>query len=140
MYEKPVLSLADTQAAMKAMLEEAIKRPDHAVAIAMVDEGGDLIGYAKMDNCDKLAQRLAVRKAYTSAMFGRDTQERFDMLLEEGRNILEYTDPNMIGAPGGVGIVRPSDGAKLGGIGVSGIGGPDNEALGHVGLKALNLS
>jgi uncharacterized protein GlcG (DUF336 family) len=51
MYNKPRLSLDQVQRARAAMLEKATPRPEQPVAIAMVDDVGNLISYARMDRC-----------------------------------------------------------------------------------------
>ena len=138
MYDKPALGLAQVQAAMAAMLEETSKEPDQAAAIAIVDETGELLSYVRMDHCRKFPQRLAIKKAYTSAMMGQDSQAYVDRLKTRGTSVSDYGDPMLVAAGGGVVIRRPSDGANMGAIGVSGLPGND-EAIARVGLKALNL-
>ena len=51
MYNKPVLSLDQVQRAMAAMLEKATQQPNQPVAIAIVDDVGNLVSYARMDRC-----------------------------------------------------------------------------------------
>lgn len=140
MYNKPTLDLAQTQAAMAAMLEEGAKIPDEPVAIAIVDDAGDIVSYAVMDNTRKFSQRIAINKAYTSALFGRDSQPLTDMLKSMGWSITDFADPKLSIAPGGAVIVRPSDGEILGGIGVSGRNtGEADGNICKIGLKALGL-
>ena len=140
MYDKPVLGLAQVQAAMAAMLEEAGKHPDLPVAIAIVDDAGDILGYAKMDRCRRGPQRLAIKKAYTSALRGMDSQAFVETLTEQGRSVVDFSDPNLAAVPGGVAVRRPSDATILGGIGVSGLpSGADDEAIARIGLQAMGL-
>ena len=139
MFDRPALGLAQLQEAMAAMLEEASKQPDQPVGIALVDDAGDIVSYARMDNCRKYAQRLAIKKAYTASMSGLDAQENIDRLKSPGRTVSDYGDPNMAAATGGVVIRRPSDGAILGGIGVSGAPKEAAEGICRVGLRALKL-
>ena len=140
MYEKPVLSWVQVQAATAAILDEAAKRPEHPVAVAIVDESGDLISYARMDNCRKFPQRIVINKAYTAAIAGADTQAYIERLDGQGRRVSDYGDPNLAAAPGGIVIRWPRDGAILGGIGVSGLpSGAEDEVLCRIGLKAMDL-
>ena len=67
MYDKPMLSLDQVRRAMNAMLDKATQEPDRPVAIAVVDDAGNLLSYARMDGCRTNPQTFAVRKAYTSA-------------------------------------------------------------------------
>ena len=68
MYDRPQLGIDQVQAAMDAMLEQATRQPDRPVAIAIVDEQGNILSYAHMDGCRTLPRQLAVRKAYTAAV------------------------------------------------------------------------
>ena len=68
MYSRPTLSLSQVRSAMNAMLDQAEQEPDRPLAIAIVDADAKLLSYARMDNCRALPQRMAVSKAYTSAM------------------------------------------------------------------------
>ena len=139
MYDKPQLGLSQALAAMSAMLDETSKQPDRPAAIAMVDDRGNLITYARMDNCKVIPQQIAVKKAYTSAVNGVDSEAYAQRLKSRGRIVTEIGDPNLVAMKGGVAILRPGDGAILGGIGVSGLSDQEDEDLARIGLKALNL-
>ena len=62
--------------------------------------------------------------------------ERFKNM---GRSISEMGDHNLVGVQGGIAIQRPSDGAFLGAIGVSGLAAEEDEALASLGLQAMQL-
>lgn len=51
MYVKPMLGLDQVQRAMSTMLSKANAEPDRPLAIATVDDWGDLVSYARMDRC-----------------------------------------------------------------------------------------
>ena len=69
---------------MNAMLDQAQQEPDRPLAIAIVDADAKLLSYARMDNCRALPQRMAVSKAYTSAMSGSDSDAYAQRLQERG--------------------------------------------------------
>lgn len=48
---------------------------DKPIAVAVVDSGGDLIAFQKMDKTRKTMGRVAIAKAYTAAISGRETTE-----------------------------------------------------------------
>ena len=48
-YQKATLSLEEARRAMDRMLEEANKEPNRPLAIAIVDDQGELVSYARMD-------------------------------------------------------------------------------------------
>ena len=136
MYDKPMLSLDQIRKAMTAMLAEATDRP---LAIAIVDDVGDLISYVRTDRCRKIPQRMATRKAYTCALSGQDSKDYAARLKEQGRIVAEMGDPMLAAVQGGVVVLHPSTGAIMGGIGVSGLAAQEDEDIANVGLKALGL-
>ncbi|MSQ40527.1 MAG: heme-binding protein [Dehalococcoidia bacterium] len=138
MYQKTVLGMAETLAAIHAMLEEVMKAPDRPVAIAVTDDDGNLVAYARMDQCRRLPQQVAVKKAYTAATFRSDTGVLAVRMKETGRTAAEFGDPNLMFLQGGVVIQRP-DGTVLGGIGVSGLAAAEDEAIARIGLKTMKL-
>jgi len=140
MTEKPVLSFAQTQAAMHAMLEKATRTPDQPVAIAIVDDAGNLLAYAKMDNLRMFARRHAIRKAYTAAITGMNSGAHAERLKERGLMVGDWGgDPNLTPGTGGV-VVRSKDGVLIGGIGVGGYpSGEADEELADAGLQAMGI-
>ena len=139
MYDKPMLSLDQVRKAMDTMLNLATKSPDQPLAIAIVDDQGSLISYARMDRCRLIPQRMAIRKAYTCAVTGQDSQAYAERLASQGRSVAEMGDPQLAAVQGGVVILHRSTGAILGGIGVSGLSAEEDEALARAGLEALGL-
>lgn len=139
MYQKPALSLAQTRRAMDAMLDQAMQEPGRPLAIAIVDDAGRMLSYARMDNCRALPQRMAVSKAYTSAMSGQDSDAYAKRLKNEGRNIADFGDPQLVAVQGAVVVRDPATDLVLGAIGVSGLTAQEDEDLARVGLAALEL-
>ena len=139
LYQKPALSLAQTRRAMDAMLDQAMQEPGRPLAIAIVDDAGRLLSYARMDNCRALPQRMAVSKAYTSAMSGQDSDAYARRLKSEGRNIADFGDPQLVAVQGAVVVRDPATDLVLGAIGVSGLTAQEDEDLARVGLTALGL-
>jgi uncharacterized protein GlcG (DUF336 family) len=139
MYNKPMISLEQAQAAIKAMVDDYNKDTNRRnVDMAVVDDAGNLLAYARMDGC--LRPTYATRKAYTSAIRSMDTLAFAEQLKTQGRAIESFGDANLIALPGGVVVTNPADGAVLGGIGVGGLpSGLDDEAISKAGLKALGL-
>ncbi|MYC32624.1 MAG: heme-binding protein [Chloroflexi bacterium] len=138
MATKPALTTEQVTAAMSAMLTKANETPDAPVAMAIVDAGGELVAYLTMDNLRIFSRRHALRKAYTSAVMGRDSGEHAAGLHAQGRNIADLGDPRFTHGQGGLVIMK--DGVILGGIGVGGYpSGQADEDLSRVGLDAMNL-
>jgi uncharacterized protein GlcG (DUF336 family) len=135
-YQKPVLSLEDARRAMERMLQEAGKAPNRPVAIAICDDEGELVAFARMDKCAPLPLTIARKKAYTAAKTRSDSKAFADRLKGMGRSAVDLGDPNLIGVQGGVAITA-ADGAALGGIGVSGLAAEEDEAIAKMGLAAI---
>ena len=138
MATRPALTTEQVTAAMSAMLAKANETPDAPVAMAIVDAGGELLAYLTMDNLRIFSRRHALRKAYTSAVMGRDSGEHAAGLHAQGRNIADLGDPRFTHGQGGLVIMQ--DGVILGGIGVGGYpSGQADEDLSRVGLEAMGL-
>ncbi len=138
MADKPFLSFEQVQAAMSAMIDKAMQTPDEPVAMAIVDDTGNLVAYAKMDNLRIFSRRHALRKAYTSAIVGMDSGAHAERIHGQGRNMSDLGDPNLTHGQGG--LVLMQGGVILGGIGVGGYpSGQSDEDLSRVGLAAMNL-
>jgi glc operon protein GlcG len=132
------LRASQVRAAMKAMWDKAMEKPNEPIAMCIVDAAGNLEAYAKMDNLRIFSRRHAQRKAYTSAVMGMDSGAHAERLHGDGRNIADMGDPMMTFGQGGVVIMK--DGVILGGIGVGGYpSGQSDEDVSRVGLEAMNL-
>lgn len=134
----PTLTFAQVQAAMQAMIAEAMKLPNEPVAMAIVDAAGNLLAYNTMDNLRLFSRRHALRKAYTSAILGLDTGAHAQRLHSQGRSVSEQGDAQITFGQGGLVIMK--DGVILGGIGVGGYpSGQRDEDLSRIGLNAMQL-
>ena len=140
MYRKQMIGLREVRRAMNAMLNKATDEPDRPVAIAIVDDSGNLLNYARMDGCRTNPQTFAIRKAYTSAMSGRDSAGYAEQLKAQGRSVSDMGNPNLVSAQGAVAVLHPTSGAVLGAIGVSGLSAQEDEDLARLGLQSLGLS
>ena len=86
------------------------------MAFAIVDPGGNLILFHRMDQTQIGSTDVALEKARTSALFRRSTKAFFDALAGGRTAVLRV--PNVIAIEGGVPIV--AGGKVIGGLGVSG--------------------
>lgn len=149
MYQREALGLAEARAAVEAALAEASKEPNRPMAIAVVDDRGDLVYFARMDGALPMFTHMAMNKAYTAARVQRDTASFGDWLKEKGRELAVWTDDKFTTARGGLPIIKPGEGylpigtkqgKLLGGIGASGRSGEDDEQVALAGLNAIKLS
>jgi uncharacterized protein GlcG (DUF336 family) len=118
------------------MLEAALKAPNRPIAIAICDDQGELVAFARMDKCAPLPLTIARKKAYTAARTRSDTKAFGERLKGMGRSAIEFGDPELIGVQGGV-TIAATDGSPLGGIGVSGLAAEDDEAIAKIGLGII---
>ena len=137
MYNKPMISLEQAQNAITAMIADYNKDTDRRkVDMAVVDDAGNLLAYARMDHC--LRPTFAIRKAYTAAVRSMDTAALAEQLSSTGRSIEFFGDPQLIAIPGGVTVVH--NGVVVGAIGVGGLpSGLDDEAISKAGVAGLGL-
>jgi glc operon protein GlcG len=136
-YQKPVLSLEEARRAIDRMLQEVHQKfQNRPVAIAIVDDQGELVSFARQDRCAPQPPLVARKKAYTAARTRTDTKVYADRLKSQGRSATEFGDPNLLAAQGGVVITGPEN-AVLGGIGVSGLSAEEDEQIAKVGLQAI---
>jgi cob(I)alamin adenosyltransferase len=137
MYSKAMISLAEAQAAVTAMIAEFNKDPDRPkIDMAVVDDAGNLLAYARLDGC--LEPTFAVRKAYTCAKRGMNSGALGEMLSSAGMSLDVFSDPQYITFGGGV--VVKKNGAVVGGIGVGGLPtGEADEEISLAGMAAMNL-
>jgi uncharacterized protein GlcG (DUF336 family) len=138
MYQKPMLSLSQCQEAMRAMVAEFNKDPNRRpVDMAIVDDLGNLLVYARMDRC--VRPTFALRKAYTAAIRRMDTGAFAEQLKSQGRSVADFGDPQLVTLQGGL-VIHAQDGSLLGGIGVGGLpSGKEDEDIARAGLKALGV-
>ncbi len=88
------------------------------VAVAVVDTGGNLVYYLKMDNTQIGSANVAIEKARTAALFKRPTKAFQDVLAAGGDGLRILTLKGVVAIEGGFPLVM--DGKIVGGIGVSG--------------------
>ncbi len=132
------LTFQQIKLAMEAMIAKATQTPAEPVAMAIVDDTGNLRAYASMDNLRLFSRRHAARKAYTAAMLATDSGANAQRLHSQGRSVSELGDPQLTHGQGGLVIMK--DGVLLGGIGVGGYtSGQADEDLSRIGLEAMNL-
>ena len=137
MYKVESLGVEEAKTAVEAMLQEALKQPGQPVSMAVVDNRGDLICYARMDGANRFNQLMAIRKAATSVQIGIDTSMFKQALPALNMNIGDFGSSEVTIVEGGVCVRKPGTGAVLGGIGVSGRMASEDEALARVGANAL---
>ena len=129
----PRITDQDAADLIDAVLKAASTAGLH-VAVAVVDETGQLLAFRRDQGTFPAASELAMAKAKTAAMFRRTTQA-MQQNLEQGR--LSYlTLPGTLPLAGGVPLVR--QGAVVGALGISGASSSDDAELAESAAQALD--
>jgi glc operon protein GlcG len=131
-YGAPI-SFAAAKKAMAAAEAEATKN-SWAVAIAVVDSGGNLVMLSRLDNAQLSSSRIAESKARTSVEFRRPTKALEDAVAGGGIGLRVLTFGACV-AEGGVPIV--ADGKIIGAIGVSGVASHQDAQIAKAGADAV---
>jgi len=130
------LGLEEAQRAIAAVFDQA-KKDGRPVAVAVVDNHGDLITCARMDGAHARVLRYAIRKAYTAAVMGRDTVAFKKDIQDAGRSLSDYGDPLLTTLQGGL-VVR-SGNQIVGAIASGGSPRQRDVEMAQIGLNALGL-
>ena len=132
--------LADTKvlttAAVKTILaaaEATARQNNWNVSIAVVDAGGDLLGFLKLDGASTLSVQIAQGKARTSARSGQPTKVYADRVMRDTLNILSVD--GVYALQGGVPI--RINGRVIGAVGVSGVMSAQDEQVATSGVETV---
>jgi len=135
MKTQNVLELSDVQAIAAAAQAEAQKN-NWAVSIAIVDAGGHLLHFQRLNGAAPLSSHIAPAKAHTAAMGQRETKIYEDII--NGGRYAFLSAPLVQGMlEGGVPIMK--DGVCLGAVGVSGVKSPEDAQIAKAGISAIGL-
>lgn len=134
--EKKSLTLEGARKVIEAVKLEARKVNAPGGAIAVVDDGGNLLAMERLDGTFAAGSQISIGKARTAALFKRETKA-FEEIINKGRTAMT-TLPDSFFTPlqGGVPIVL--DGQIIGAVGVSGAASAQQDQdLAVVGATAL---
>jgi len=132
-YGMPV-SLENAKKAAAPALAEAAKN-NWNMAVAIVDPGGNLVYYEKMDNTQLGSANVAIDKARTAALFKRPTKALQDALAAGGDGLRILKIQGATPVEGGIPLVM--DGKIVGAIGVSGASSAQDAQCAKAGADAL---
>jgi len=131
-YGTPI-SLEKAQAAVGAAVAEANKR-GWQLNVAVVDSGGNLVTFARMDGAQLASIAISEHKARVAAKYRRPTKA-FEEAVQKGVNLLLTLD-DVIASRGGIPLVE--DGKIIGAIGCSGATGSQDEVVSTAGAATIN--
>jgi glc operon protein GlcG len=128
----PAVNVATAKKIAAGALAEAQKN-NWRVAIAVVDNHGVLVYYEMIDDTQTVSAQIAVDKAKAAATYRRPTRAFVDAIAKGGPAIM--TLPGVVASPGGLPIM--AGGKVIGGVGVSGVTGDQDEQIAKAGLAGM---
>jgi glc operon protein GlcG len=134
--EKKAMTLDGAKKVIDAVKLEARKLNAPGAAIAVVDDGGNLLALERLDGTFAAGSQISIGKARTAALFKRETKA-FEEIIKNGRTAMVAL-PDALFTPlqGGVPIVV--DGQIVGAVGVSGAASAQQDTeLAVAGANAL---
>jgi len=135
MKTQSVLELSDVQAIAAAAQAEAQKN-NWNVSIAIVDAGGHLLHFQRLNGAPPISSHIAPAKAHTAALGQRESKVYEDVI--NGGRYSFLSAPAVEGMlEGGVPIMK--DGACLGAVGVSGVKSNEDAQIAKAGIAAIGL-
>jgi glc operon protein GlcG len=131
MRTKQCLTASDVKKILAACEAEAAKNK-WPVSIAIMDDGGFLLGFSRMDGAPAISTEVSIGKARTSAMTKRSSKFFEDRVKER---------PAFANFPAGIliqgGIPLMHDNECVGAIGVSGVQSHEDEQVAQAGAATL---
>jgi uncharacterized protein GlcG (DUF336 family) len=131
-YGAPI-SLDGAKSVIDAALAAA-KSHDWKMNCAVVDSGGNLVLFERMDGAQLASITVAEHKARAAAMFRRETKV-FENGIQQNGNLYTLSLDGMIGSRGGIPLV--AEGKLVGAIGCSGGTGSQDEVSAKAGVASM---
>lgn len=135
MKTKHTLESSDLKLIAAAAEAEALKN-NWAVSIAIVDDGGHLLHFNRLDGAPAMSSHIAPAKAHTAALARKESKVYEDVI--NGGRFSFLSAPTIQGMlEGGVPILK--DGHCLGAVGVSGVKSSEDAQVAKAGIAAIGL-
>ena len=131
-YGRPI-SLELAQAAINAVVAEAKKR-DWKMNVAVVDSGGNLVAFQRMDGAMLASIQIAEHKARAAAIFRRETKVFENGIQVNDLNYLMTLD-GIVASRGGIPLIE--QGKLIGAIGCSGGTDSQDEVVCKAGVAVI---
>ncbi|HLX81452.1 MAG TPA: heme-binding protein [Burkholderiales bacterium] len=132
MKTRPQLTLDDCLK-ISAAAEAEARRNNWIVAIAILDDGGHLLHFARMDGATPANAGIALEKGRTAAI-SRRSSGKWEEFVKGGRTSM-IKMPGILPVQGGLPIVV--DKVCVGSVGVSGVQSHEDEQIAQAGIDAL---
>ena len=131
MKQKSVLEAVDAARALEAACAEAAAQ-NWAVSVAVVDDGGHLLAFRRLNGSSPISSAIAIEKARTAAL-GRRESKVYEDSINGGRTA--FLSAPLVGLlEGGVPVIVAGD--VVGAVGVSGLQAAQDAQAARVGADA----
>lgn len=130
----PPIGVEDAKKAIAAALAEA-KKNGWTMAAAVVDPGGHLVAFERMDGTQTGSAAVCIDKARSAALFRRPTKAFQDALAAGGEGLRFLKLTGAVPIEGGVPLL--SGGRVFGALGLSGGASPEDGQCARAGAAAL---
>ena len=107
------------------MAKSTFNRP---ICVAVCDQFGFLLTFARMDNAPIRSIQIALGKAYTAARMGVNTDVFYERLHRDNISPSFFCDEKLTGLPGGA-ILKDQKGNILGAVGISGLTSKEDQVI-----------
>lgn len=121
-----------------AQVDYVVKNASAPVSVYVVDDHGEVVAAAVMDGAAPDTRLNAQRKAYTAARSDATSTRALAAKVRDDPAELASFDPFFSFFQGGVAAFDGS--LRIGAIGVSGLPGPEDDALARRAIEASGLS
>jgi glc operon protein GlcG len=132
----PELSLAQAQTLVQRALAKAQADHGRPICVAVCDERGLLLAFARQDGAPARSVQIAQGKAYSAARMGATTEAVLARLHREQIEIGYFCDPLLTALPGGTPL-KDAEGRLVGAVGVSGLTSAQDQAITDATAAAL---
>ncbi|NER60503.1 hypothetical protein G3435_11900 [Pseudomonas sp. MAFF212428] len=133
MFSRQVLAQADVERMMGNAVATAHAN-GWAVCIAIVDEGGHLMAFKRLDDAPPSSIAIAIEKAKCAALSRRESKHLEDMI--NGGRAAFLSTQSLCGMLEG-GVPARVDGHVVAAVGVSGVTPEQDARVAHMGVAAL---
>jgi uncharacterized protein GlcG (DUF336 family) len=140
-YNKFLIGVEESQSLLRFCMEHIKKEPGEPVAVAIVDDAGNLVSCLRMDSAKPFQLELAICKAFTASIGEISSSEFGNRDQGWGRELANYHEKRFTHIAGGVPIKISDDESgkdiTIGGIGVSGRMPEDDERIAFESVKSI---
>ena len=135
MKPRMMLTASDVAAIGAAAIAEAQKN-NWKVSIAVVDDGGHMLWFTRLDGAAPISSYISYNKARTSALGQRESKV-YEEVINNGRTSF-LSAPELKGMLEG-GVPITVDGTVIGAVGVSGVKSSEDAQVANAGIAALKI-